>query len=319
MRVGEIKSIVKKVLGDNNAINIISDEAYGGQARLVKNYSYLIETLDILSNQKWNDSGYEQVALLKSNHPIQGKEMLLTSDEFTILNEYVNALNSKMPLFYSILESFADDQDEFVINIKLPEKIDSLAELSEISKKIEETLKLFNVSGEFKFIGFDIGTEWLVVLANGLFSYSAIISGLKIAQEYFKARENYFDSEKAKISYEISLGKKDSKESANDYEEYKKIWLEKFIEKEVEKAVQKIGLNGHTVQELNSKLVKATTKLIKELGTGVEFHLSLNPPSYVTEEDGELKIDYKKISASNEKKIDEVKTIDAPQVITDEK
>lgn len=35
----------------------------------------------------------------------------------------------------------------------------------------------------------------------------------------------------------------------------------------------------------------------KELGEGVEFHLSLNSPEYAKEKSGNLEIDYKKIRA----------------------
>ena len=48
---------------------------------------------------------------------------------------------------------------------------------------------------------------------------------------------------------------------------------------------------------MQTKLVKATTKLVEILGEGTEFHLSLNPPEYVSEQAGQLVIDYKKIEA----------------------
>lgn len=54
-------------------------------------------------------------------------------------------------------------------------------------------------------------------------------------------------------------------------------------------------LNGETSDSLQTKLVNATTQLIKELGEGTEFHLSLNPPAYAKEQAGQLVIDYKKM------------------------
>ena len=53
--------------------------------------------------------------------------------------------------------------------------------------------------------------------------------------------------------------------------------------------------NGKTREELEFQLINATKDLVKELGEGTEFHLSLNPPPYAKEEGGMLKIDYSKM------------------------
>ena len=47
------------------------------------------------------------------------------------------------------------------------------------------------------------------------------------------------------------------------------------------------------------------------MGDGVEFHLSLNPPDYATEEGGELKIEYKKIKEEIGQQTEGIKQIEA--------
>lgn len=59
---------------------------------------------------------------------------------------------------------------------------------------------------------------------------------------------------------------------------------------------------GESRESAHNKLLMATKELIKELGDGVEFHLSLNPPEYAEETAGSLTIDYKKMPAIETKK-----------------
>lgn len=313
MRIGETKNIIKRVIDDNNMIQINNEVVYGGQAHQVNNFADLVEALDILSNQKWNDADFAPVQQIISAHERLSKQVILTVDEFNQLNSYIGTINPKIPLYYLTLDSLAEEQDEKTINIKLPPDIKSFEDLIEITKKLENTLKLFNVDGQFEFKGFDKGTEWYVVVAQGILSYNAIIACLKITQEFFKARTEYFKSEEARISYEASLRDSEKDPPKDGFEKYKEKWLKIFIENAVKKAIEDTGLNGHTKEELHTKLIKATTKLVEELGEGTEFHLSLNPPPYVAEEGGELRIDYKKIKESNPKKEEEVKSLEAPK------
>lgn len=296
MRTGEIKNIVGRVLAENHTVQIASEPLYGGQAYKVNNFAELMEALDILSTQSWNKVDYQPIKNIKASHSIPANPTILTADEFNQLNSYIGAINSTVPLYYSIVESFTEPQDEKVINIQLPPNIDSLDDLSATNKRLDDILKLFNVDGQFEFKGFDKGTEWYVVVAAGYLSYKFLIACLSIAQEYLKTRTEYFKSEQAKISYEASLPL-DGKTAEQDFEKYKENWLSLFMRKEIQKAIKNIGMNGQTEAELSSRLVKATTKLIAELGEGTEFHLSLNPPEYAKEQGGQLVIDYKKLQA----------------------
>lgn len=303
MRIGEIKSLIKKVLDENNTIQINQEPIYGNQAHVVNNFGEIIEALDILSKQKWNDIDYAQVEQIKSSHVDSTNKVVLTVDEFNQLNSYVGSVNPKIPLYYLTLDSLTKDQDEKTINVKLPINLNSLSKLSEVNKSLEDSFKLFNVDGPFEFKGFDKGTEWYELVTNGSLTFGFMIAGLKIAQEFFKTRTDYFKSEQARIGYEASLEKE-------DFEKYQERWLKIFVEKEVRKAVTEIGTHGQTKDELHTNIIKATAKLIKVLGEGTEFHLSLNPPSYASEQGGELKIDYSKIRESLPKEDKKVKALE---------
>lgn len=155
-------------------------------------------------------------------------------------------------MYYSILETMVEKQDELTINIKLPEKIKNLNDINITNKRLEDVLKLYNIDGQFEFVGFDKGSEWYVLVAKGVLSYQFIISCLKIAQEYLKTKTEYLKSEEARISYEASL-KEDKKDSDSEFEKYKELWLKIFMEKEVKKVIDNIN-KKMVIQEKNYKL-----------------------------------------------------------------
>jgi len=67
-------------------------------------------------------------------------------EQFNQLKSYVSELNRKLPLFYSILETMTKDQEEQIINIKIPEtKISSLKELSEFNNRISKVFEKFRI------------------------------------------------------------------------------------------------------------------------------------------------------------------------------
>jgi hypothetical protein len=88
------------------------------------------------------------------------------------------------------------------------------------------------------------------------------------------------------------------------------------MKNKIDELIEKIDeTNGASKEELGSKLVKATQNLVSELGSGVEFHLSLNPPSYAKETGGSLEINYKKIQEVVNKEIGESKAEELPEKI----
>ena len=52
--------------------------------------------------------------------------------------------------------------------------------------------------------------------------------------------------------------------------------------------------NNH---EVEGKIVKTVEMLEKQMEQGTEFHLSLNPPTFVQEQNGKISINYEQIRA----------------------
>ncbi|QQG42745.1 MAG: hypothetical protein HYW15_00800 [Candidatus Giovannonibacteria bacterium] len=291
MRLGEIQKILGASIDENHKLVLKQESTFGGQAFRVNNYIEIISALDMLTNQKWSTSDYTQIENIKAQHSELVNPVVLTTNEFNQLNSYVNTLNQKIPIFWSFLNSFTEGQDEKTINIQLPTNIESLEKLNELNNRLIDIFKRYNIDGEIIFQGFDTGTSWYVLLIKGVVTYQTIIACLKIAQEYFKTKTEYFNSKEARIAYLTALNK--DKESKDNLNQFKDAFLENLLKEGVMEVVNKLGeTHGFTKSELNTRLIQATTKLIKELGYGTEFHLSLNPPPYAEEQGGELKINY---------------------------
>lgn len=308
MRLGEIRNILQEVLTEDNKISIEHEPIFGGQAQIVKNYGQLISALDILAGLSWNESDYSPIELIKKEYGTEVLEAQLSQEKFSQLNSYATALNPKLPLYISILETMVDDQNEHTINIKLSGSIRNLDSLTATNTRLGKILDLYNADGQFEFKGFDKGTDWYVVFATGVLSYRFFIAGLDIAQKYFETRKSYFESENAKLDLQAALDKEDVTET--DIDSYKKRKMEMLIKDEVKKAIDIIGAGTNNKNELTSKIIKATEKLVKELDEeGTEFHLSLNPPEYANEYMGSLVIDYSKMPVLKHRKDEDVKQI----------
>lgn len=293
MRLGEIKQKIDKVRNASGFLEILS-ENFSNLFYQVKNYDSLIEILRILSKYNWSEIKNSDIDVLLVNHP-ENSNTVFSSEDFNLLAILVDRVNSKLPFYYSILETMVTTQDQYLINIKLPNSIQTLGELTSFNQRIEKIFKKFQIDGQFEFRQFDKGTSWYEIQIIGVLTYNYFLASLKIAQEYLKTKNEYFKSKEAKISYETY------KKTDNNLtlEVFQKEWLETFIREEIKTVVEeKIKeTNGDTKESLHTKLVIATTDLVRELGEGTEFHLSLNPPDFATEQAGQLIIDYKKNKA----------------------
>ena len=305
MRLGEIKQKIDRVISENKIIVIKNEPLYGEQAQKVTNYSEIMDVLELLSGLEWNDVQNSEITeqLLRKYPKGNVSEMLPLAD-YNILTAFIGRINEKLPFYYSILETMVEKQDEQIINIKLSEKVNSLTDLEKFNKDLSSLFKKFNLAGEFQFKGFDNGTSWYEILITGVVLYKYFIACLAVAFAIVELKKTYYDAEQSKLNYLASLrgGEEATEEGRQKFtDRYIKIYLEEKI-KEV---IEKIGdTNGNAKPEITSHLVMATNELVKQLGEGVEFHLSLNPPQYAREEINSLAIDYKKmpkIDAENSK------------------
>ncbi len=296
MRLGETKKILEQVLNDENKIFIDQEPMYGGQAHSVKNYIEIIKALDLLSLQSWNRYDNAPVENIKTKYKQENNPVIIEQADFNILNQYVSQVNNLVHLFFGIIEDLSDEQEEQVINVKLPEgEVGSLVDLAKLNNRLDKIFKEINIDGEFEFKDFDKGTSWYILITSGVLTYKFFISCLKIAQEFFKAKQEYYKSEEAKLFYKATL-KDEDKINEEEFKKYIEKMLDLKVKERVDKTIEDIQeKNGQTKGELQTKLIMATKNLIKELGEGVEFHLSLNPPVYAEETNQGIKIDYVKI------------------------
>ena len=205
MRLGEIKNIVNEVIDEANHLFIDHEPIFNGQAQLIKNFAEIMEALEVLSKQKWNDIDYSAIEDIRKEYNTKQNSATLTEEKFNKLNSYVSSINNKMPIFIGILDTMVEKQDTYSINLKLPSNINSLEDLKELSKRLDKLFKQFQVDGEFSFVGFDKGSEWLIFLVGGVLSHTFFIDCLKVAQEIFKTKTEYYKSKTAKMDYQASL------------------------------------------------------------------------------------------------------------------
>jgi hypothetical protein len=136
--------------------------------------------------------------------------------------------------------------------------------------------------------------------------------GVAIAIVHFK--KTFYEAENAKLAYKAAV-KNENKTEEEFLEEVVAEKLEADISdviKEVEKT------DGKTGPELHNQLIAATTELVKELGEGTEFHLSINPPQYADETSGgTVMIDYSKMPKIESPK--DIQAIEASKKQTEEK
>jgi hypothetical protein len=306
MRLGEIKNILSKVLNDNNVIFVENKAVYWNQAYVIDKYSFLIEALDILSDQLWNESDYSTIEILKEKYWTEDYSVQIEAWEFNWLNSYISNINTQIPLYLSILETMVDKQDEQIINIKLSDTdINSLDELNKLNKRLSSIFKQYNIDWWFEFKWFDKWTSWYEILITWKETYAAFIACLTLAWLYLKTKEQYYKSETAKFDYMASL-KKSEDYKEKDLDEYTNKRLDLKISEWVKDELKKLGIkNWKSEIELQNQIIKATTELVKELWDhNTEFHLSLNPPEYAEEISWSLRIDYKKFAKIREQNIE---------------
>jgi hypothetical protein len=316
MRLGKIRQRLDLVIDVNKHIFIDHEVLYNNEVYKVKNYRLVIEALKSVKDFDW--VGQDFVAVQEViNEKSENKNLVeLSQAEFSKLNSYVGALNQKLPIFYDMLNSVVQDQDEKIINIKLPANVNSFDDLNKLNNRLYDVFKLYNLDGQFDFVGFEKGSNWYVIIATGHFSYLALVGGLNIANKYFQAKKMYYDSEnsrhkakKAKLDY-MAAKETSEKPTEAELEKYIKRRLDLEVDEEVEMFIEKSKISKGNENENKIKIKKAVRQLIKELEKeDFEFHLSLNPPKYVNDEKGEFNISYSSLPAIKDK--NEVKKINS--------
>jgi len=281
-------------LDENHQLVLDATSVFAGQAYDIQDRIRLSKTLIILKAQSRNEVDFAPVGDIIKKYWAENDIIRIATWEYNDLNKYVWAIRANTTIYYSVLESMCEEQEEQMINIKLPDKkILDLSELNKFNNRIKKICDTFWVDGGFEFRWFDNGSDRYMFAALGVMTYRVFLIGLKIAKEFFETKKLYYESEKAKIDYKASL-KQWEEETKKGFEEYQERRLNIRIDDKVKQEYGEITIkNGRAPVE--TQMVIAIKELIKELKEWTEFHLSLNPPEYARENGKLIEIDYKKL------------------------
>lgn len=294
MRLLEVRKKLDSLLS-GSTIAIEVDARYNGYAQAILNSNELFTVLKFLSEQSWNNLDFTPIQELITKYgALSALQITVDQSEYNQLSAYVNQLNQQLPIFIGIVDAVIDEQSPRDINIKLSEKIKTPKQLNELTSQITELEKFANIDGKgLTFVGFDKGSEWIVVSTATSVAYGFIMACLKLAQEILKTKEQFFKTEEAKLSYSAAL-KKGEKFTDAGFKAYQESYSHAQLEAGAQKIREQLGsVNGTPESEMEQKATKTTGTLIHIIGNGNEVHLSLNAPKEISESaDGLVDVDY---------------------------
>ncbi|MEJ0072933.1 MAG: hypothetical protein WDN27_02495 [Candidatus Saccharibacteria bacterium] len=123
-----------------------------------------------------------------------------------------------------------------VINIKLPEGIETFKGLSKVNENLDELFKKFYLTNKngLKVTGFDVGSEWYQVLIGMNDEYKWFVIAIGIALSSVKLRKEWYESEVARLT------KKALKKNEKDEKALEDQVIEEKIKAEVEQQITKV-------------------------------------------------------------------------------
>ena len=118
--------------------------------------------------------------------------------------------------------------------------------------------------------------------------YGGLLATVNLAHKLIKIRKEWYESEEVRLSVEASRAKQEETMPSNTVAKDK--YLEQHIDKMyqikldegVKELVEKYTKNDN---EAVISIQKGVCKIIKLIGSGTEFHPSLNPPSFIEEDE----------------------------------
>jgi|APMI01.1.fsa_nt_gi hypothetical protein len=305
MRIGKFNQILQLATEESGTLQTSGEPIYGGQAYRIKNFkrkAKLVEALDQL--KLLPDTADASTVKLILGHASE-EEFLPETTQHDQIVALFTQINTKLPDYSEIAKSFSPDQEETIINVKLPDGLDSIEQLQKFNGRLSDIFKKFNINGKFKVVGFDKGSEWYEILIVGIELFNFVIASVDLSLRIIEFRDNRKDSDDLRLARKAL----DASNKNNTLTENKllKGMVDEKISEDVGRIVDDLGCpDGREKPETVSMIVGAVKELIKEIDNGAEFHLSLNPPEYAKENGGgKLTIDYKsipKIEISKEKK-----------------
>lgn len=307
MRLGELKNIIDDAIDkdsideDDASLDFQSEGLYGDAVYRVHEYNRLIIAIEELIKQSWVNADTDIVRELIKKYGKKRSSVELSPEEYNPLAKVVKNINQHLPIFYSALESFVQEQEEQVVNIKIPPKyLENFDELNKFNRELQEIFKLIllhkGLGGGIKIAGFDAGTSWYSVVITGApLVYFGFMGATDIAINLIKLRAEWYKSEEVRLMYESR--KKQSKEKSDE----KSVIIEGMFEEKKQELlgdlIDKVGDSSqNSKRELAISLDKGLDKIIVLIEEGAKFHPSLTPPKYIKKGEGSsFALDYDKI------------------------
>lgn len=301
MRIGIVKQQISQALGDQKQLSLQSVSIYGGQAYKISGFKAKGKLIRSLLDLKLiNDDIYpaDTKAIFETFENIDTFE--LSTPEYNKLNSFVSQINAMLPMLDKIVSVFTPNQEEYIINIKLPDNIESLDDLNKFNDRIGNIFAKIGITKKngLVFRGFDNGSEWYQILIDDISFFKWVVVVIGIAWSCIKIRKDWFESEISRLTLKSlkETEKSDSKLEKKD-EVVKRI-LDVKIREDISLAIdQGLETFGKKKVEVKTQLENAVNAVIDEIDLGTEFHLSLNPPKDIAEieENGLTKIDYSQV------------------------
>lgn len=307
MRIIEAKNILDRVINEDRQVIIENQPGFNSAVFLIPKMEEYIEFLYFISGLSFSDLTREEIEQVDF---IKSRRNMLSEDEFNILNSLINRSNGSLKIVYSVIDYFTEKQDPKLINIKIPESIKTLEELSSFNKKIEDLFKIFdygNDKNNFTFSGMDKGTSWLEIIVNNISLHIDFTLSLNLALHFVHHWNSYKTTNNYKLNLNIFCNNNEDKNNEDYQEIYKKEFFETELKKEELK--EQFELNGRTENEKITRIIKGAQSIIKILGEGSELRISYNPPEYIDRNNNFFEIDYKKLPKAELKKVEEKKKI----------
>lgn len=299
MRIGIVKQQIQ-LATNSGQLTLQGAPIYGGQAYKVSNFTPKYRLVESLLGLGLIDPGIFPDDLKNIYDSLKEKDSFeLSAPEYNKLNSFFTQISATLPVIQKTVTAFSPDQEEQIINIKLPEDIKRIADLNRYNTRLENVFNKFGITEKngLTFKGFDNGTEWYQILIENADFFKWVVVAIGIAWSCIKIRREWLETEIARLTLK-SLKKDSKKKDLDKNDDAVKQVLEIKIQEEVNLAFEN-GLNtfGKGKSEAENQLTKAVGVMIEEIDLGTEFHLSLNPPKNIKEieENGLTKIDYTQI------------------------
>ena len=330
MRLGVLKNIIDDATDENIHLKFEAQNLYEGKLFEINSYKTLIAALAILIDQPWLETDTEPFNKLIEDYGDTAEKVQITPEQHSALTQIVNQANKQLPVFYGILDEMVEEQEQEVINVKIPENnLTDFDSLNKFNKDLQEVFKLIvkykGFRGDIKFKGFDIGTSWYeVLIIGGPLVYSAFLGVIEIADRLIQTRKGWYESEDIRLSVEAK--KRELATEENPAEKVTKNDIKTHIdnlfvisaEEQVVKLIEKFPKPPNDLKEMQNSILMGLNKIITLIEKGTEFHPSLNPPDFVKLNGEQLfHVDYEGLKKSLEKKEEPAQIEDQTQEVED--